>query len=350
MDAVAQIHRRDGRRRCIVLPEADDPRVLAAAARIHAEQIAEIILLGRPAVLAPLARTHHIDLTPFTWLDPSDPRAPVQTPADDLANAATYAEQLYARRRHKGLSRAAARTAVQQPLVFAAMMVATGAADGGVAGAVHTTAEVVKTALQLIGMRDGVRTVSSFFLMQPAPADSSDRASSHSPALYADCALVVEPTAEQLAEIAIATATSAVELFDWSPKIALLSFSTANSARHPMVDKVIAAGAHIRAQRPDLSLLPEVQFDAALCPDILRHKAPALAAEGATPANIFIFPDLHAGNIGYKIAERIGGMRATGPLLQGLRCPFNDLSRGCSVDDIVQLVTLTAAQVRDNNR
>jgi len=183
--------------------------------------------------------------------------------------------------------------------------------------------------------------VSSFFLMQHDLAHQALRGA----VVFADCALVIQPSAAQLARIAIDTADSAVRLLGLTPRVALLSFSTAGSARHGLVDKVREAGAMVAAERPDLALLPEVQFDAAVVPAILRAKAPGLAAGvGDAPANVFIFPDLQSANIAYKIAERIGGARAVGPILQGLRRPVNDLSRGCSVDDIVNLVAVTAVQ------
>jgi len=303
------------------------------------------------------------------------------TVIDPHANprAGRYAEVLLRARAAKGMTRAAACAAITEPLTLGACMVAAGDADGCVAGAAHKTADVVRAALQIVGAKTHPATadstdtapaqktagvtgevatdtvtdstaaaaenppglVSSFFLMQHDLAHQALRGA----VVFADCALVIQPSAAQLARIAIDTADSAVRLLGLTPRVALLSFSTAGSARHGLVDKVREAGALVAAERPDLALLPEVQFDAAVVPAILRAKAPGLAAGvGDAPANVFIFPDLQSANIAYKIAERIGGARAVGPILQGLRRPVNDLSRGCSVDDIVNLVAVTAVQ------
>jgi len=210
----------------------------------------------------------------------------------------------------------------------------------GVTGEV-ATATVTAAAATVAAAENPRGLVSSFFLMQHDLAHQALRGA----VVFADCALVIQPSAAQLARIACDTADSAVRLLGLTPRVALLSFSTAGSARHGLVDKVREAGAMVAAERPDLALLPEVQFDAAVVPAILRAKAPGLAAGvGDAPANVFIFPDLQSANIAYKIAERIGGARAVGPILQGLRRPVNDLSRGCSVDDIVNLVAVTAVQ------
>jgi len=308
------------------------------------------------------------------------------TVIDPHANprAGRYAEVLLRARAAKGMTRAAASAAITEPLTLGACMVAAGDADGCVAGAAHKTADVVRAALQIVGAKTHPATadstvpdstvtapaqktagvtgevatdtvtdstaaaaenppglVSSFFLMQHDLAHQALRGA----VVFADCALVIQPSAAQLARIACDTADSAVRLLGLTPRVALLSFSTAGSARHGLVDKVREAGAMVAAERPDLALLPEVQFDAAVVPAILRAKAPGLAAGvGDAPANVFIFPDLQSANIAYKIAERIGGARAVGPILQGLRRPVNDLSRGCSVDDIVNLVAVTAVQ------
>ena len=312
MNAIDDIIARAGEdKRRIVLPEGGDRRVVAAAGRIAERGIADVVVIGARDAVGELARTAGIDVGGFEVIDARD--------AESLA--------------------------------LAVQMVANGEADGCVAGAAHTTADVVRAALQVVGVKrndddgnDGGGLVSSFFIMQ----HDLPHQAIHGAAIFADCALVVDPNAAQLARIAIDTADSAAALVNLKPRIALLSFSTAGSARHPFVDKVREAGEIVAHHRPDIELLPEVQFDAAVVPDILRDKAPAIHIDaGDAPANIFIFPDLQSANIGYKIAERIGGVRTVGPILQGLNRPVNDLSRGCDIDDIVGLVAVTALQARE---
>lgn len=310
----------------IVLPESSDPRILEAAKIIAAQNIAEVILVGDPASIFVSGQ-----------LDSAMSGVSIVDAANtDQFN--DYQTKLHELRKHKGMTLDQAKDALQNPLTFAATMVATGDADGCVAGAINTTSDVVRTALQVIGMKTGNSLVSSFFIME--------HSLSHHPfsgtSIYADCALVIEPDASQLASIAIASVDSARSLLGLEAVAALLSFSTAGSATHPNVEKVVAAGEIISASRPDIPLMTEVQFDAALYQDVLAQKAPKIDVKA--PANVFIFPDLQSGNIGYKIAQRIGGVNAIGPILQGLKHPVNDLSRGCSVDDIVKLVAVTSVQ------
>ncbi len=260
----------------------------------------------------------------------------IDTTADGRVE--NLAEVIAEARKHKGVTLQQAMTLATDPLMAGAAMVRAGLADGMVAGAAHPTADVVRAALQLIGMGANSRIVSSFFLMEHNLPHQSIQGT----ALYADCAMVIDPDAEQLASIAIDTADSARSLAGIDPRVALLSFSTAGSAEHAYVDKVRQAAAIISERRPDIALMPEVQFDAAIIPEILARKAPDI--DVPAPANVFIFPDLQSANIGYKIAQRIGGVQATGPVLQGLRLPVNDLSRGCSVEDIFNLVAVTAVQ------
>ncbi len=313
----------------IVLPEAVDLRVIEAAALIAQQGLAEVILIGESDALSKLADAHNIDFDPSNIV--------INNPSEDH-NTEKYIDLLFQKRRHKGLTLDQARKQVANPLTFAALKVISGDAHGVVAGAVNTTSAVVKTALQLIGMSSTSRLVSSFFLMQHDLAHQAIQGT----AIYADCALVIDPDAEQLADIAIASADSAKNLAGLEPTVALLCFSTAGSAKHPHIHKVIEAGKLIRQQRPQLALMSEVQFDAAILPHILKQKAPHSTI--ATPANVFIFPELQSANIGYKIAQRIGGVKAVGPILQGLKHPLNDLSRGCSVADIVRLVAVTSVQ------
>ncbi len=316
----------------IVLPEGNDPRVIEAAALLANAGIANIILIvntgsqagGDPKVAVNLPNVEIID-------------------ARDDAPRMKYSEALYAARKNKGVTKEQAEQLLADPLLLGACMVRAGDADGMVAGATHATADVVRSALQVIGMKPDSKIVSSFFIMQHDLPHQAIQGT----AIYADCGMVIDPNAEQLASIAMDSADSAVNLTGIDPKIALLSFSTAGSAEHEHVDKVRQAGKTIQGLRPELKLMTEVQFDAAIVPDILEKKAPEISV--TAPANIFVFPDLQSGNIGYKIAQRIGGVQAIGPVLQGLKQPINDLSRGCSVDDIVNLVAVTARQAQTNN-
>ena len=313
--------------RRVVLPEGKDPRVVEAGSIIVDRNIAQLVLLGNREQIETIARDNALDLTNIEIIDPDDPR-----------QQAELAPTLYEARKHKGISENDARMMIADPLLMGATMVRAGLADGMVAGAAHPTANVVRSALQLVGKKPGSKIVSSFFLMQHELPHQAFKGT----ALYADCAMVIQPDAEELACIAIDSADSAVGLAEIEPKVALLSFSTAGSAEHANVARVREAGEIVAERRPDIALMTEVQFDAAIIPEILEHKAPDISIQA--PANVFIFPDLQSGNIGYKIAERIGGVQAIGPILQGLNKPINDLSRGCSVDDIVNLVAVTVVQ------
>ncbi len=308
--------------RTIALPEGNDERVVAAANQAVALGIADIVLL----------RSQHA----HTKCIP-DPAITIVDPATH-SRRDFYAGALYTLRKYKGLTQEEAVQAIRNPLFFSAMMARFGQVDGYVAGADNSTANVLRPALQILGMDEKSEQVSSFFIMEHYRSHQAVQGIM----LYADCAMVINPNSEELADIAITTAQNAQKLFDIKPVVALLSFSTAGSADHPLVDKVRQAAKIVASKMPDLPLLPEIQFDAAIMPDILAKKASDMTATG--PANVLIFPDLQSANIGYKIAERIGGVTATGPILQGLSKPVNDLSRGCSTDDILRLIAITALQ------
>lgn len=314
----------------IVLCEGDDPRVLQAALRATREGTARILLVGDRTRIMRLADDEAIDLNGMTLIDPSD--SPL---------TAGYAEELFRLREKKGVTRAAAEQEVQKPLVFANLMVRAGDADGSVAGAVHTTADVVRTAIQVIGIDPAFKLVSSFFLMMLCEPFHSLKGG----LIFSDCGLVVDPNAEELSEIAMAAADSARNLLGEEPRVAMLSFSTSGSARHAAVDKVVAAAGRVKALRPDLAIDGDVQLDAAIVAEVANRKLPQSQVKGR--ANVLVFPNLEAGNIGYKLAERVGGAVAIGPLLQGLAKPANDLSRGCSAEDVFHAIAVTVVQAHE---
>lgn len=313
----------------IVLCEAYDRRILQAAVRITREKIAVITLLGNKEEITNIALKQGLDLTGITLVDPTD-----------SVWQAQFSEVYFSLRQHKGVSFAQAQQAVQETLCFANIMVRLGYADGSVAGAVNTTADVVRSAIQIIGLNDNCKLVSSFFLMMMCEPFHSLKGG----LIFSDCGLVIDPNAEQLSEIALAAANSAQVLLMAEPKVAMLSFSTNSSAKHKAVDKVIEAAHLVRTKLPELAIDNDVQLDAAIIAEIANSKYPNSKVKGES--NVLVFPNLEAGNIGYKLAQRLGGAIAIGPLLQGLAKPANDLSRGCSVDDIYYMIAVTCVQAK----
>lgn len=308
----------------IVLAEGEEKRVLDAAREIVSENIAKLILIGNRSLIAEKAE---FDVNSVTIVDPN---------ADDLTE---YSELLYELRKAKGMELEQAQKLVKNPLYLGVMLVKTGKADGMVAGSVNSTGDTLRPALQIIKTAPGIKTVSSCFIMV---LPEGSKYGENGVMVFGDCAVNINPDAEQLASIAIASAESARKIAGIDPKVAMLSFSTKGSAKHENVDKVVMATKFVHEQAPDLKCDGELQLDAALVQSVASLKAPG--SDIAGNANVLIFPDLQAGNIGYKLVQRLAGAEAVGPICQGFNKPINDLSRGCSAEDIVNVVAMTSLQ------
>lgn len=314
----------------IALSEGSDPRIVQAAYIAAERGLAKIILVGTEAdVKAELAKQGLGIPQAVSILDPN---------TSDLTPV--FADSYFDLRSHKGISHETAKAMAKDPLIFAAMLVRHGHADGTVGGAVATTSDTVRAALHVIGKSPDAALVSSFFLMVLPDGHPLD-----TPAMvFSDCGMVIDPNASELAAIASQAADSFTSLLNSTARVGMLSFSTQGSARHPMVTKVTDATQALIQARPDLIVTGELQLDAAVVPSVAHTKAPDSAVSGR--ANVLVFPNLDAGNIGYKLAQRFGGATAVGPVLQGLKKPANDLSRGCNVEDVIAMIAVTAVQAQ----
>ncbi|MCL3780892.1 phosphate acetyltransferase [Prolixibacteraceae bacterium JC049] len=314
----------------IVLPEGTEPRTLKATEIILNEEIAQIVLLGNPEEVKKAAVEAGVDVSKATVVD---------NKTDEKRDA--YADIMVEMRKKKGLTKEAALDLLNDPLYYAPLMIKAGDADGEIAGAINSTGDVLRPAFQFVKTMPGVSVVSGAFMMF-----LKDKSFGHDGVLvFSDCAVMPDPNEQQLAEIAVTTAKTAKAIVGMEPRVAMLSFSTKGSAKHELVDKVQNATQIAKEMAPDVMVDGEMQLDAALVPEVGALKAPESPVAGK--ANVLVFPGLEAGNIGYKLVQRLAGAEAVGPVLQGMAAPINDLSRGCSVEDIVNMVAITANQASE---
>lgn len=313
----------------IVLPEAEDVRVLTAASYIQKENISEVVLVGSEDRIRKVAKDNNIDIENIHIENPTK-----------SSKYEEYVEEFFNLRKHKGVTLEGAKEILKDEVYFATMMVKQGQADGMVSGAIHSTADTLRPALQIVKQKEGVNTVSSFFLIETKNKNLGENGIF----IFSDCGLIESPTEDQLVDISISSAESFREIIRKEPKLALLSYSTKGSAKSLMIDKVVGAYKKLNELNVDFDFDGELQLDAAIIPEVAKLKAPDSKVAGY--ANILIFPNLEAGNIGYKLTQRFGDAVALGPITQGLKKPINDLSRGCSAKDIVGAVAITCLQAK----
>ncbi|MCY6483985.1 phosphate acetyltransferase [Clostridium aestuarii] len=313
----------------IILPEGEEERTIIAAGKINDNSLANLVLIGNEEKITTKAKEVMANIQGVTIIDP-----------ETSDKTAVYAKELYELRKHKGVTEEKALKIVKDPIYFGTVMVKVGDADGMVSGAIHTTGDLLRPGLQIVKTTPGTSIVSGTFIMQVPNCEYGDNGL----LFFADCAVNPNPTAEQLATIAISTAETAKKLCQVEPRVAMLSFSTMGSASHEFVDKVRKATEIAKELRPDLQIDGELQLDASIVPEVAQLKAPNSNVAGK--ANVLVFPDLQAGNIGYKLVQRFAKAEAIGPVCQGFAKPINDLSRGCSADDIVNVVAITAVQAQ----
>ena len=313
----------------IILPEAEDKRVLESASKVIAQGFAKVILLGNKAQIENNSKENNIDLTGVEIID-----IPSSTKKQE------YAQKLFELRQAKGMTLEEALKLVEEPIYYGMMMLKLGEADGLVSGAAHSTSNTLRPALQILKTAPNTKLVSAFFVMCVPNCEYGE----HGTFIYGDSGLVENPNSDELSEIAISSAKSFKNLVGSEPKVAMLSYSTYGSAKSELTEKVIEATKLVKEKEPNLIVDGELQVDAAIIPAVSKSKAPGSPIEGN--ANVLIFPDLNAGNISYKLTQRLAKAEAYGPLCQGIAKPVNDLSRGCSADDIVGVVAITAVQAQ----
>jgi phosphate acetyltransferase len=313
--------------RRIVLPEGEEPRTIKAAVEIAKEKLALVTLVGNRQKIEAVAKEQGVDVSAIPSVDP------LTSPKFE-----EYAQTYYELRKAKGMTPEEAHKLMADTVFFGTMMVHKGEMDGLVSGALHSTGDTIRPALQIIKTKPGINIVSSSFVMIVPDCEYGDKGMF----IFADCAVMPAPTDAELAQIAVASAETGRVLCGMDPKVAMLSFSTYGSAKHELVDKVKRATAIAKELAPGLKIDGEMQADAAIIPKVGKSKAPNSAIAGQ--ANVLVFPDLQSGNIAYKLVERLAKAQAVGPVLQGMNKPVNDLSRGCSVDDIVNVVAITSLQ------
>lgn len=313
----------------VVLPEGEEERNLTAAASLTQDGIANIVLLGNPEAIKANAEKLGLDISKCQIIQPQAGE-----------NYQAYADAFYELRKKKGMTPEKALETLKDPMYYGTMMVKNGDADGMVSGAIHSTGDLLRPGLQIIKTAPGTSVVSSFFIME-----TDSEFGENGTLLFADCAVNPMPDEDQLASIAISTADTAKSLMGFDPRVAMLSFSTKGSASHEVVDKVANAVKKANEARPELAIDGELQADAALVASVAQLKAPDSQIAGK--ANVLVFPDLQSGNIGYKLVQRFAGAEAIGPICQGFAKPINDVSRGCSAEDIVNVVAVTAVQAQN---